>query len=676
MLRASIRKPSRLSSYHSKYIENGRCQWQTVSNGGRSIRNTRHFADQLKPAAKNSSSVVQPGSAKASAFQLPPTGQTTIRVESNSVAPTSPKSINQKPALDKSSHPPLDPTTVLSSSPPSPKPRRLLRKLFSSLILLGIFGYGGGIYISTINDNFHDFFTEYVPFGEEAVLYLEEREFRNRFPNHTKPVTREFGNLRTIPSQSGMSWRVAEEHKQGSTGRHIDATQPNVKPSDSTSTKVSIANETDKENSATNSIHASELPNPKAPSGNIELSVTSVPSITSKSAETAPFTAPEVDQPSKFPPEIRKLELIDVGDDDEPIQQELAKIVNSIIKDVNAHGSNVKLLGTIESAKNELSKFGTKVLALKEKALKDAEVKIQAEKDDFERAAKELIRRVEAEMQLQQSKWQEEYQNERQKIQEAFDKKLNLEMQRTNEINEQRLNNALVEKELEMRKKFTQEIKDRVEEERDSRLGKLTDLSKSVNELEKLTTDWNSVLDFNLKTQHLHVAVEAVRASLEKSEVPRPFVRELVALREIASDDPIVNAAIASINPISYQRGIPSSAQVIDRFRRVATEVRKTALVPENAGVASHASSYVLSKLLFKKKGVTSGDDVESVLTRAETFLEEGQLDAAAREVNGLKGWAKILSRDWLDEVRRVLEVRQALDIIATEARLKSLALE
>src|SRR5690606_29737571 len=74
-------------------------------------------------------------------------------------------------------------------------------------------------------------------------------------------------------------------------------------------------------------------------------------------------------------------------------------------------------------------------------------------------------------------------------------------------------------------------------------------------------------------------------------------------------------------------------------------------------------TSWALSKVMFKKEGLVGGDDVESVLGRAQTYLEEGDLDAAAREVNGLEGWAKTLSKDWLGEVRKVLEVRQALDV-------------
>jgi len=67
---------------------------------------------------------------------------------------------------------------------------------------------------------------------------------------------------------------------------------------------------------------------------------------------------------------------------------------------------------------------------------------------------------------------------------------------------------------------------------------------------------------------------------------------------------------------------------------------------------------------------------VEAVLARTEALLEEGDLDFAAREMNSLQGWAKVLSKDWLSECRRVLEVKQALDVIATDARLQSLLVE
>lgn len=556
------------------------------------------------------------------------------------------------------------PTTPPPPPPPAPKPKRkFFRKFFTSIILLGALGYGGGIYYSRVNDNFHDFFTEYVPFGEDAVLYFEEKEFRKRFPKVAGRGSspRETGGTVKIPSQSGVSWKVAEDTKPAA-GRHADATKPDAtKPKEALQhpvetkpeEKVKAVKAVKKE--ASPPAPAAKSPEPAKPAVEVAPST--------KSSEAVPFTPPEVDEPSKFPPELARIDPLNVNDAAEPVVQDLVKIVNDIITVVNADNSSNKFSGTITKAKREISKVGAKINALKAAAEKDAEAKINAEKADFDRAAKELIRRVEAEMQHQQAEWQEEYQAERQKLQESYEQKLKAEVQAAQEVNEQRLRNSLLEQAVELKRKFTQDLQQRVEEERNGRLGKLSDLTKTVGELEKLTTDWNSVVDANLKTQHLHVAVEAVRSNLEKSQVPRPFTKELAALKEIASDDAVVNAAIASINPTAYQKGIPSSAQLIDRFRRVAEEVRKASLLPTDAGVASHASSYLLSKLLFKKKGLATGDDVESILTRTETLLEEGDLDGATREMNGLQGWAKTLSRDWLGEARKVLEVQQALDV-------------
>ena len=644
----------------------------------------RGYADDVKPSITDSKPAVLPGSASTGTTAPPPPGPvattTSSKLASTSPTPATPSSGSVIPPQNVPLTPPPPPASTVPPPPPPPKPRKFFRRFFTTLFLLTALGYGGGIYYSRVNDNFHDFFTEYIPFGEDAVLYFEEREFRQRFPKiaNRSNTPRDTGSKKTIAAKSGVSWRVAEDSTPGA-GRHADATKPDtLKPKEAMKTPeetkpeekvkaVEVAKKESKEPEPSKPIPAvgksPESQPPGKPGHPVITEAAPAAPAAPQSATPASFVAPEVDQPSKFPPEVTRIDPINIKDANEPVVQDLVKILNDIIAVVNADNSNSRFSSTITKAKSELTKVGSKIKALKADANKDAEAKIKAEKEDFDRAAKELIRRVEAEMAHQQSEWQEEYQTERQKIKENYDQKLKAEIERAKEVYEKQRENELLEQAVQMKQKFIQEVKDRVEEERNSRLGKLSDLSKTVTELEKLTTDWNSVVDSNLKTQHLHVAVEAVRANLEKSEVPRPFVRELAALKEIASDDPVVNAAIASINPVAYQRGIPSSAQLIDRFRRVATEVRKASLLPEDAGVASHASSYLLSKILFKKKGLATGDDVESILTRTETFLEEGDLDNAAREMNGLKGWAKTLSKDWLGEVRKVLEVQQALDV-------------
>lgn len=97
---------------------------------------------------------------------------------------------------------------------------------------------------------------------------------------------------------------------------------------------------------------------------------------------------------------------------------------------------------------------------------------------------------------------------------------------------------------------------------------------------------------------------------------------------------------------------------------RVAPELAYVALVPEeNAGVLSYLASRGLSYLRFRREGLAEGDDVLSRVARAEWYLNESDLDSAARELNQLKGPAKTIVSDWLAAARKRLEVQQALEV-------------
>ncbi|PHH63327.1 hypothetical protein CDD81_6101 [Ophiocordyceps australis] len=551
--------------------------------------------------------------------------------------------------------------------PPPPPPQekkgtfRRLRKFVLALLLVGVAGFGGGVWYARINDNFHDFFTEYIPYGERAVLALEELDYRKRFPQAQQRGTLSHASDQPvrIPAQSGASWRVSD--KGESAGRHSNASPSRESKSPSlTGEKPSSeplpAEIGELKTMTADRVHSQPEEKPTNPSFDS-------------------FKPPEVNEPSRFPP-IKLIDLMELPDANEPIVRDLVHMLNDVILVINADGAHAKYASTMDKAKNDIIKMGDRLKTLKTMEEKKAAAQVKSSIVEFDKAATQLIKRVEQTMVVQELEWRKEYEEEMSRVQQNYDERVNLLIERERQLNEARLRTELMAQALALKKEFVKEVEQRVEQERQGRLSKLKELSAAVSELGKLTAECNEVVDSNLKTQQLHVAVEAVRASLEDAQHPQPFIRELVALKEIAADDPVVNAAIASVTPAAYQRGISSPSQLIDRFRRVAGEVRKASLLPEDAGVASHASSWMLSHMLFKKQGLAQGSDVESILTRTQTYLEQGNLDAAAREMNGLDGWAKTLSKDWLSEVRKVLEVQQALDVIATEARLQSLRID
>ncbi|KAI0837638.1 mitochondrial inner membrane protein Mitofilin [Hypoxylon sp. FL0890] len=675
MLRTSLRSVRAVSS--RPVAAAAARQWQPAIARSAGAASRRCFADNKKPSINDPTPAKLPTSETTTAASSdPPALKTESKVASSTI---SSKEVPQTP--------PPPPPPPVSESKPSPPPAapvrkkkgffRRLRNYVLTLVLLGAITFGGGVWYSRISDNFHDFFTEYVPYGEQAVLYFEELDYRKRYPGGLNIGGRRSSDSDAkvkISPQSGASWRVADagepSGRQSSAMRDIAASKSAAAAEKKDSPPVAAEKPAEKPVEPSKST----VSEPAAPEPTVNVGREVAESKVVKKGDTD-FVAPEVDEPSRFPP-TAPIDPLAVNDADEPVVQELVKMLNDIITVVNADKAEDRFSSTISKAKNELNKVGSQIREMKAQVEKEAASQVASKVKEFEGAANELVQRVEKALDAQEREWRAEFEEEMKRIQAAYDSRIKTELEREKQINEQKLQNMLLEQAVDLKKKFLREVKDRVEEERNGRLGKLEQLRNAVKELENLTTGWNDLVDMNLKTQQLHVAVEAVRASLHDAEHPRPFVRELVALKEIATDDPVVNAAIGSINPSAYQRGIATPSQLIDRFRRVAAEVRKASLLPEDAGVASHASSWVLSKVLFKKHGLAAGDDVESILTRTQTYLEEGDLDAAAREMNGLKGWAKTLSRDWLAEVRKVLEVQQALDVIATEARLQSLRVE
>ncbi|KAK8213960.1 mitochondrial inner membrane protein Mitofilin [Phyllosticta capitalensis] len=604
-------------------------QWLAAPRVGAAGFGQRSFADKKTP-----DQTVLPGSESVHAQQSAAPSVTpahpTINPNDVPLTPPAPGTNGSGTGV------PTGTGTAATAPPPPPPKKSRFRRFLTTLLLLSALGYGGGVYYALTSDNFHDFFTEYVPFGEDAVGYFEERQFRKRFPGGTAGANRLHQQVRgenkvTIPSKSGLSWKVAGEEEE-------------------------------KKKSGT-----------KEPSKSAKVEEKKAAPAKKEEKKEKKESAPAV-------PAITPIDKVELKQAAEPVVQDVVKIVNDIITVIGADNTGGKYNSAIEKAKAQLNKVIGEIETLKAVSEKQAEDKIRNLHMEFDDGAKQLVKRIEAEMHDQEARWKEEFEAEREKLSQSYQTRLNAELQAARELYEQQRKNELLEQSIALQRQFASSVREHVEKEREGRLAKLNELSDSVAELERLTAEWNSVIDTNLRTQHMIVAVEAARAAVEKTDRPRPFVEELAAIKEVAADDPVVNAVIASINPTAYQKGVPTPSQLVDRFRRVAAEVRKAALLPEDAGVASHAASLVLSKVMFKKgpdgQGLPVGNDVESVLTRTEMLLEEGNIDAAAREMNGLNGWAKVLARDWLSDARRVLEVRQALDVLSTEARLQSLLVE
>jgi len=239
-----------------------------------------------------------------------------------------------------------------------------------------------------------------------------------------------------------------------------------------------------------------------------------------------------------------------------------------------------------------------------------------------------------------------------------------------------RLKEEVIAQGIELQRRWIRDIKVRVEQERGGRLGKLEELSSQLKRLERVALDNSTYLDENIRAHNLWSAVRALASTALSSPNRKPFRDELRVLRHIteAREDPVIAAALESLESSDTPDiGIEPFADLASWFTSdVAPKVCQVALVPEeNAGVLSHFASHLFSGLRFRRHGLVNGNDVLSVISRAEHHLNEKDLDSAARELNQLKGPAKILLHDWLEAARRRLEFEQALEVSSSLATLR-----
>jgi mitofilin len=216
-------------------------------------------------------------------------------------------------------------------------------------------------------------------------------------------------------------------------------------------------------------------------------------------------------------------------------------------------------------------------------------------------------------------------------------------------------------------KSYARQVQNKVEVEGGGRLGGLDNLVARLAVLEKHAYETALLIDNASLSHRLTVAISVLDKATDKGCM-RSFSHELSALRKIAStatgsDKELMEMVLDSVPRDLEYEGVQSMTELRARFDYLADEVRQSSLISENGGIFSHMISITLSKLMFRKHGLVSGEDIEARLARAEYHLRENDLDSAARELNQLTGWPKKLASGWVADARKRLEVKQVVKV-------------
>ncbi|PPR02593.1 hypothetical protein CVT24_002164 [Panaeolus cyanescens] len=363
----------------------------------------------------------------------------------------------------------------------------------------------------------------------------------------------------------------------------------------------------------------------------------------------------------------------------EPIITHLAGTIDNLASYLKSDPKAAEKAGDVlESAKSDLSALVDRIEAVRDSERTTLEAKLDEQTREYTLKLLELEMEAQDKLDQQEDGYRKLFEQERNNLISAYREKLNHELEVQTALINERLKEEVIAQGIELQRRWIREIKVRVEEERGGRLAKLDELSANLKRLERIALDNSAYLDENIRIHTLWTAIRAVDGVALLSNKRQPFRDELRKLRHVAAarEDPLASVVLDSLEESDVPDvGVEPFADLATWFvNEVAPKVSQVALVPdENAGVLSYLASRALSGLRFKRQGLVPGDDVLSVLARAEYYLNEKDLDSATRELNQLKGPAKMLLRDWLDCARKRLEVQQALETVQTQATLASL---
>jgi MICOS complex subunit MIC60 len=222
-----------------------------------------------------------------------------------------------------------------------------------------------------------------------------------------------------------------------------------------------------------------------------------------------------------------------------------------------------------------------------------------------------------------------------------------------------------------LNKDWNQKLKERVDEERSIRLARLDNLSLQLKFLEKVTLDASEGLARSNRIQMLMACVNSIKCAMDDARV-HDISKELALIKRLGREDRFVASILDSL-PLDIVDHKVTYRQLVAQYKDLQPAIREAQLVPEKAGLISYMLAKLASKLLITRRGLVAGKDVESVLARTTYYLDNNDVDKAARELNQIGGWSGLIAQGWLEKVRAYLEIQQAVEIIDNHLQMQSL---
>lgn len=174
-------------------------------------------------------------------------------------------------------------------------------------------------------------------------------------------------------------------------------------------------------------------------------------------------------------------------------------------------------------------------------------------------------------------------------------------------------------------------------------------------ELEQAKEDNDSLADMldgitgqELKAAAMMLAVSQLRSSLMQGN---SYEKDLETVRQLAGDDPELQEAITKIAPLA-ETGIMSRESLSREFKGLAGDIVMAKLNGEEVSWQDKAKTRFQNLIKIEKDGLAEGQDTQAIVSRAQTYMDEGDIQAAIAELQKLEGGSAEVAQPWIQQAQ------------------------
>jgi len=235
--------------------------------------------------------------------------------------------------------------------------------------------------------------------------------------------------------------------------------------------------------------------------------------------------------------------------------------------------------------------------------------------------------------------------------------------------------NAKLEAELALQHQANMEVK--LAEQAEEHKHEIETNMSSLNAIESKIVDVLSMEKRSQKNQQLWAAAQALYDSLNnivEEGRTKKLASEIPNVLQCDESDPLLAQIVFAVPERAVCNGVVPETVLIQKFREKKRVCKQVAAVAgADASFFVYAASivksfFVPSKWLYYGK-ISDDVDVEKlnpyeILEHADYYVSTGDLEQAARLMAQLEGVGRKMCADWVDEVRLLLETKQATNLL------------